>query len=107
MIKKLYVVLSEFENWFPLTDGRGFEEQLKNELVEGHSLFGMDLFAIGKSELNDDVLFVSTTKYYVIHLTWGFGSEKFPMFEEFEELTDLIRYLIHSQKTNIDLIDII
>ncbi len=105
MIKKLYVLLNRLEGWCPLTDGKGFENQLKVEIVEGHSLFGMDLFAIGKSESNDDVLFVSTNTYYIIHLNWVLGSERFPMFEEFENLSDLINYLINSQKNNQNIID--
>ncbi len=105
MIKKLYAVLSKLEGWFPLTDGRGFEDQLKIEVVEGHKLYGLDLFAIGKSESNDDVLFVSTNKYYVIHLNWSLGSEQFPLFEEFERLVDLKKYLFQCRRESQNVID--
>ncbi len=109
MIKEAYAILYELDWWCPLTDGRGFEEQLKVEVVEGHRLFGMDLFAIGKSLVNDDVLFISTNKFYLVHLNWSLGDGKFPVFEEFENEDDLIKYLItsniFSQRENVSEID--
>ncbi len=109
MIKEAYAILYELDWWCPLTDGRGFEDQLKVEVVENHKLFGVDLFAIGKSLINDDVLFISTNKFYLVHLNWSVGDEKFPVFEEFEHQDDLINYLvisnINSYKENVEAID--
>jgi hypothetical protein len=69
--------------------------ELKQEMVQEHPLYGKPLNAIARSEACDDVLYQDqvTQHYYLVHLTWAKqNSGKYPAFKAFLRLEDFIRY---------------
>ena len=68
-------------------------DELKREVIEGHSLYGKSAVAIAQRVDSDDVLFTldDGTAYAVVHLTWNGEPEqstKWPetkLFSTFEE----------------------
>ena len=71
------------------------EKQARYEISEAHELFLIKdkLVAVAKCEANDDVLFFCDDKYYLIHLTWGEGSSKYPQYTviEKDKIDDYLR----------------
>lgn len=82
-------------NWFCPDKLHLFEKELKLELNESHNLFGMELKAVAKCESNDNVLFTSSGKFYIVHLTWKMGIESngFPRYKEFDNIHDAFSFI--------------
>ncbi|GAA0075993.1 hypothetical protein UT300005_03710 [Clostridium sp. CTA-5] len=80
-------------NWWIPNNMDCFNKQLKQELVKEHKLYGKNLKAIAKCETNDNVLFQSESRIYIIHLLWKKGNKDFPLFIEFIGLNDAINYI--------------
>lgn len=82
-------------SWFLLPNGsKSLTAQAVREIREGHPLFGRDLRAVAKCGRDDDVLFVSSDCYWIIHLTWSSNSDSsYPRFDMFRDLNELKDYL--------------
>lgn len=82
-------------NWFQPDNLHVFENELEIELNVSHKLFGMKVKAVARCASNDDVLFSSFGKYYIVHLTWkkGVEIEGFPKYREFENVHDALSYI--------------
>lgn len=82
----------DFNWWIP--NNRDFlDKQIKQELVKEHELYGKNLKAIAKCESNDEVLYKSENKFYIIHLLWKKGNKEFPSYIEFANLEEAIDYI--------------
>lgn len=64
-------------NWhmLPFTN-KTFVAELKKEIGENHFLYNQQIYAVGKCDSNDDVLFVAGNEdgvdvYYIFHLTYS------------------------------------
>ena len=97
MLKQEREMNDEESPWME-ADGRikeSLEKQARCEITEEHELFEVKdkLVAVAKCEANDDALFFCDDKYYLIHLTWGKGSSKYPQYTiiEKDKIDDYLR----------------
>ena len=82
----------DFPWWVP-EDPSPMERELRRELVPGHPLYGKEPKALARSSARDDVLFTDGIRFFIVHLTWGRGSERFPQFWEFQDLEGALSYI--------------
>jgi hypothetical protein len=76
---------------YPDKHRKALESELRKELKEGHSLFGLSFKIVGKREDEDDVLVSTEQGFFIVHLTWSGKVEPlpFPRTERFETLEKL------------------
>lgn len=80
-------------NWWIPNNMEFLNKQIKRELVEEHKLYGETLMPIAKCESNDDVLYQSKDRFYIVHLLWKKGNKESPSFFEFINLEEAIDYI--------------
>ena len=87
-------------NWrmLPLTD-KSFVEELMKELGQEHPIFEKSVYAVARSDSNDDVLYLLCSDsrgdiYRIYHLTYSnINSEGYPLYEEFVGIQAVKEYI--------------
>lgn len=93
MLQELIKKYGDDFNWWIPKDMDFLNEEIKEELVKEHKLYGKNLKAIAKCESNDDVLFRDENKIYIVHLLWNKGSKELPLYIEFLYSEEAINYI--------------
>lgn len=96
----LYSKYGEEFNWrmIPLTD-KYFVEELKRELGQEHIIFANSIYAVARSDSNDDVLYLLCGDsrgdvYRIYHLTYsGDNKDGYPRYKEFVGILAVKEYM--------------
>lgn len=109
VFSELYDKYGKNFNWhmIPLSQSNGtFVEELKKEIGKEHFLYNKRIWAVAKSQLNDDVLYVTgsgagTDIYYIFHLIYSEQNpNEIPLYEEFSDIYAVKEFIEQSYIEN-------